>query len=212
VGNSTEQNGCFKMALSKAKQKLVTAKNDNGLPFEINKTDVVKLVKEAWSDSFDRVETNQKAVLERGSGPKALNYNVLCHPEISSSKPEGDDNGEEKKGLMSALPPSELNLTDGLSGTLIEQIVLQSNKETRATGTSLAEMMAKHQATARNTVENHEKRCSTGLIAGAGMFMLNKEILGFAKRAKEVQDAKLRKKQLRAKDIYDSLLQKLEAI
>ena len=126
VGNSMEQNGCFKMALSKAKQKLVTAKNDNGLPFEINKTDVVKLVKEAWSVSFDRVETNQKAVLERGSGPKALNYNVLCHPEISSSKPEGDDNGEEKKGLMSALPPSELNLTDGLSGTLEEQIVLRA--------------------------------------------------------------------------------------
>ena len=90
--------------------------------------------------------------------------------------------------------------------------MLQSNKETKATGTSLAEMMAKRQATARNTLENHEKRCPAGLIAGAGMFRLNKEILGFAKRAKEVQDAKLRKKQLRAKDIYDSLLQKLEAI
>ena len=212
VGDSTEQNGCFNMALTKAKQKLVTAKNDNGLPFEINKTDVVKLVKEAWSVSFARVETNQKAVLERGWGPKALNCNVLCHPEISSSKPKGDDDEGEKKGLTSALLPSELNLTDGLSGTLIERIVLQSNKETRATGTSLAEMMAKRQATARNTLENHEKRCSAGLIAGAGMFKLNEEILGFAKKAKEAQDAKLREKQLRAKDIYDSLLQKVEAI
>jgi hypothetical protein len=100
VGDSTKQNGCFKMALSKAKQKLVTAKNDNGLPFEINKTDVVKLVKEAWSVSFAQVETNQKAVLERGLGPKALNYNVLCHPEISSSKPNGDDDKGKKKGLM----------------------------------------------------------------------------------------------------------------
>jgi len=42
VGDSTEQNGCFKMALSKAKQELVTKKNDAGLPFEINKTDIVK--------------------------------------------------------------------------------------------------------------------------------------------------------------------------
>jgi hypothetical protein len=90
--------------------------------------------------------------------------------------------------------------------------VLQSNKETKATGTSLAEMMAKRQATARNTLENHEKRCPAGLIAGAGMFKLNKEILGFAKRAKEAQDAKLHEKQLWAKDIYESLLQKVEAI
>jgi len=30
------------MALSKAKQELVTKKNDAGLPFEINKTDIVK--------------------------------------------------------------------------------------------------------------------------------------------------------------------------
>jgi hypothetical protein len=212
VGDSTEQNGCFKMALTKAKQKLVTAKNDAGLPFEINKTDVVKLVKEAWEVSFARVNTNRKAVLERGWGPKALNYNVLCHPEIKSSKPQGDNAAEKMITLVSDLPPSELNLTSGLSGTLIERIVIQSNKETRASGASVAEMVAKRQATARKTLENHEKRCSAGLIAGAGMFKLNEEILGFAKRAKEAQDAKQRDKQQRAKDLYNSLLQKVEAI
>jgi hypothetical protein len=113
---------------------------------------------------------------------------------------------------VSDLPPSELNLTSGLSGTLIERIVIQSNKETRASGASVAEMVAKRQATARKTLENHEKRCSAGLIAGAGMFKLNEEILGFAKRAKEAQDAKQRDKQQRAKDLYNSLLQKVEAI
>ena len=77
VGDSTEQNGCFKMALAREKQALVTKKNESGLPFEINKTDVVKLVKNAWKVSFARVETNQKAVLHRGWGPKALNMNVL---------------------------------------------------------------------------------------------------------------------------------------
>ena len=68
VGDSTEQNGCFKMALSKAKQALVTKKNDHGLEFAINKKDVVKLVKEAWAVSFARVLTNRKAVLHRGGG------------------------------------------------------------------------------------------------------------------------------------------------
>ncbi len=80
VGDSSEQNRCFKMVLTKAKRALVKPKYDLGLPFEINKTDVVKLVKECWIISFAQVHTNCKAVLQRGWGPKALNYNVLLHP------------------------------------------------------------------------------------------------------------------------------------
>jgi hypothetical protein len=96
-------------------------------------------------------------VLERGWRPKALNYNVLCHPEISSSKTQGDNAAEKMITLASELSPSELNLTSGLSGTIIERIVIQSNKEARASGASVAEMVAKHQATTRKTLENHEK-------------------------------------------------------
>ena len=66
VGDSTEQNGCFKMALAREKQALVTKKSEHALPFEINKTNIVKLVKDAWNVSFARVETNRKAVLHRG--------------------------------------------------------------------------------------------------------------------------------------------------
>jgi hypothetical protein len=47
VGDSSEQNECFKMSLTKNKQALVTAKNDANLPYEINRTDVVKLVKDS---------------------------------------------------------------------------------------------------------------------------------------------------------------------
>jgi hypothetical protein len=67
VGDSSEQNGCFKMALTKAKQELVT-KKDNRLDFAVDKRDVVKLVKEAWAASFGRIRTNQKAILHRGWG------------------------------------------------------------------------------------------------------------------------------------------------
>jgi hypothetical protein len=41
------KNGCFKMALTKAKQELVEKKNDAGLVFAIYKTDVVWLVQKA---------------------------------------------------------------------------------------------------------------------------------------------------------------------
>jgi hypothetical protein len=88
AGYSTEQDRCFKMALTKRKEVLVTKKNEHGLPYEINKSDVVKLVKEAWHVSFAHEETNQKAVLQRGWGPRALYYNVLLHPEILPSKPK----------------------------------------------------------------------------------------------------------------------------
>jgi hypothetical protein len=62
-------------------------KNESGLPFEINKTYVVKLVKEAWKVSFARVEMNWKAVPYRELGPKALKMNVLRNPEIMASMP-----------------------------------------------------------------------------------------------------------------------------
>jgi hypothetical protein len=202
------------MALTKGKQALVTAKNESGLPFEINKIDIVKLVKDAWRVSFARVETNRKAVLNRGWGPKALNMNVLRHPEILSSKPKehGCQPTSNKIDVLSTLPASELNISEGLSGTLIDRIVLQSNKDARTSGASIADMMIRRQATARRNLENHEKRCTAGLIASAGMIKLNEEILSFARKSKEVQEAKQHEKLLKAKDAYDTLCQKVDAI
>jgi len=115
VGDLMEQNGCFKMALAKAKQALVTKKSDCGLPFEINKTDIVKLVKDSWKVGFGRVEQNQKAVLHRGCGPRALDKNVLLNPEIFASKPTSmGDATKTSNELSSLLPPSELNISEGV--------------------------------------------------------------------------------------------------
>ena len=88
VGDSTEQNGCFKMALTKEKKALVTKKNEHGLPYEINKTDVVTLVKDAWKVSFARTQTNKKALLNMGSAGSEL----LCFApprDISLKPPKG---------------------------------------------------------------------------------------------------------------------------
>jgi hypothetical protein len=48
VGDSSEQNGSFKMNLTKNKNDLVAKKNDAGLAFEVDKRDVAKLVKDSW--------------------------------------------------------------------------------------------------------------------------------------------------------------------
>ena len=89
-------------------------KNESGSPFEINKTDVVKLVKNAWKVSFARVETNRKAVLHRGWGPKALNMNVLRNPEILGTKPNSTkDLIGMSQGLTSKITPTDLNINEG---------------------------------------------------------------------------------------------------
>jgi len=208
VGDSTEQNGCFKMALTRLKQKLVTQKNDHNLPYEINKTDVVKLVKDAWAVSFARVNTNKKAVMQRGWGPKALNYNVLLHEEIAPSNP--DRNPPASVIRKTNVAADELNLSAGLAGSLIDRIVIEKNKETR--GTTAAEMRQKRHETAKRSLENHEKRCSAGLIAAAGKFSLNEDVLAYVRQTKEQEQEKIHQQQLRKKDIYDTLQAKVSAI
>jgi hypothetical protein len=106
----------------------------------------------------------------------------------------------------------EQNISEGLAGTLIDRIVLESNKASKVRGATIAEVTAKRLATAKQSLENHEKQCTAGLIASAGKFSLDHEILTYARHTKEVQDAKLREKQIKAKDAYDALQAKVEAV
>jgi hypothetical protein len=115
VGDSMEQNGCFKMSLTKAKINLVEKKESWGLEGTVDKTDIVVVFTYAWEKSYNRNGSNKKAVPECGWGP--LNYNLLLQPEIS---------GENRNVVMlsSDVSPEELNLMQGLSGTLTNKIVM----------------------------------------------------------------------------------------
>ena len=84
VGDSTEQNGCFKMSLTRAKKDLLTKKEAAQLEFAVEKADIVAIVRTAWETSFACNWTNLKAVAERGWGP--LNYNCLKHLELQLMK------------------------------------------------------------------------------------------------------------------------------
>jgi hypothetical protein len=85
VGDSSEQNGSWKMAATQAKEDLVKLKLKRQMPITIEKTDVIPLTNYAWKRSFARKESNQKALCARGWNP--LNYNLLLHPEIAATKP-----------------------------------------------------------------------------------------------------------------------------
>jgi hypothetical protein len=76
----------------------------------------------------------------------------------------------------------------------------------------IAEVREKHHATAKKSLENHDKRCSAGLIASAGQFSLNEEVLAYVRHTKEQEEARVHQQMARKKDIYDALRVKVQAV
>jgi hypothetical protein len=87
VGDSAEQNGSFKMALIKAKQKIINEKAKLHLPCKVERHDIVGVIHRAWNESFAKVESNKRAIRNRGWGP--LNFTLLDHPELQQEKKRG---------------------------------------------------------------------------------------------------------------------------
>ncbi len=181
VGDSNEQNGSFKMKLTQVKKDLTSKKNDAGLAFEVDKRDVVKLVRESWNESFAKVKTNRKAVLTRGWGPKALNYNVLLHKEIIGT----NKSKTSSQQLTSTIDPRDLNLTEGLAGMLVHRICLRYNKESRQHDGTAEEQKKKRQDAAKDKLEKHEKRVSAGLLVSSGQYHIDETVRGYVKRAED---------------------------
>ena len=127
VGDSAEQNGSFKIALSRAKTELLEKKSMARLPFAIEKTDVVIIMSAAWELSFNNVATNRKAIAERGWGP--LNYVLLDHPEIAANGVIDSMGRSVALSGTVTVSAMELNMQEGIAGTLINKLVDLKNRE-----------------------------------------------------------------------------------
>jgi hypothetical protein len=196
------------MKLTKVKKDLTSKKNDAGLAFEVDKRDVVKLVRESWNESFAKVETNRKAVLTRGWGPKALNYNVLLHKEIiGTNKSE-----TSSQQLTSTIDPRDLNLTEGLAGTLVDRICLRYNEESRQHDGTAEERKKKRQDAAKDKLEKHEKRVSAGLLVSSGQYRIDETVHGYVKRAEDRRMEKQRSEERKRRENYFRLHEKVQKI
>jgi len=80
VGDSSQQNGAFKMRLTYEKKALIEEKSKLYMECRIEKHDVVGLVHRCWNKSFQRVDSNKHTMSEQGWNP--LTYNLLNHPEL----------------------------------------------------------------------------------------------------------------------------------
>jgi len=72
VGDSAEQNGCFKMYLLRAKTALLQKKSNARLPFVIKKTDIILIMNEACGKSFAHVLTKSQGNWMMWLGPFEL--------------------------------------------------------------------------------------------------------------------------------------------
>ena len=76
VGDSNEQNGCYKMYFTQCKNMITKRRFDVGL-FKLNivRTDIVPIVNYVRADWFNNIDTKKKAIRDRGWGP--LNKKLL---------------------------------------------------------------------------------------------------------------------------------------
>ena len=89
VADSKKQNGSFKIAISKAKKKIVEKRLDMHMDSPgVYATDIMTIIDEAWSQSFANVKQNKKAIEARGWGP--LNYNLLNDEDIKATMTESE--------------------------------------------------------------------------------------------------------------------------
>jgi hypothetical protein len=213
VGDSVQQNGCFKMALTRYKRELLTKKENRRAEFAIEKDEIVDLVARAWEDSFARVETNKTAIAERGWGP--LNYNILLHDEIqltSTSQSEHlNSSMEERTIAVSTITPAGLNLNRGIAGILLDKVIVYRNREDARNGINLDDLARQRKETALQAIAQN-KRYTAGLHVAAGRFKLGTETLEDMTRRKRMAEERESEKSNKKLQDHNTLRDKIQAI
>ncbi len=209
VSDSSEKNGCFKMALTKHKRELLQRKELVGAEFAIDKQDITYLLGQAWAISFARVENNKKAIAERGWGP--LIFNCLLHPEIVSTQHRGGLGGcsngghqdirtegpplvpepDNKQMQLEEAAPPQLNLLQGLAGSLIDTILDKRLRDDARNGVNREENHQKQIQTALEVINAKKKRFSAGLHVTAQLFLLGPDVLDDQEARQQQQENKL---------------------
>ena len=98
VGDSSEQNGTFKMSFTRAKQLLFELRLEHyQQSLHLMRTDIIPLINTSWPDGFANVKNNKKAIAERGWYP--YNRNLLLNPVIRATMTEEMIRKEKEDGL-----------------------------------------------------------------------------------------------------------------
>lgn len=123
VGDASEQNGNFKSAWSKEKEKLIKQKIRLEMPRKIEPENVMPLLNRTFHIGFNNKQANLKAVSDRGWAP--LNYILLDHPDLLESSVALDEGSSATVVTTSTTASSnlELNIHEGSSGACLGTIL-----------------------------------------------------------------------------------------
>jgi hypothetical protein len=172
VGDSTEQNGSYKMAITKAKTELVLKKQrccwENA---RVETYEIVVVVNAAWEKSFARVEQNKKAIAARGWHP--LTRNLLDHPEIAETKDNDQENQENAHQESSQdTIASTLNFGTGLANKVMVDILQYIDRD------NVRAQIRSNQEQGQQALQNllQCKKLSAGAVFKSGRAMLGPDV------------------------------------
>ena len=215
VGDSPEQNGAFKSHLTKWKrEKLRTRLASGQQDVGILPTDIIPMIRYAWNNSFARIDTNKRAIAERGWNP--LNRALLLHPDIRVTMTQNEVHDEWNSGLRPDVIPvqkkksvsnsnmnesllrgasngsvadshNDLNFRDGFAGYFVDTIV--RHNDLHVARNRVANNM-KEGKNNTSLLRGIKKRITSGKMAHVGEYRLNKTVLEVACQINDKKEEK----------------------
>ena len=218
VGDSEQQNGAYKMSMTKNKDLLVLYKRRNCFAsIDFKKCDIVPLVCRAWADSFAKKKTNLHAISDRGW--YYLDMRLLHDPDILQTRvtqvtqvtppvdcwriPHSEVSISSCPTNVSDLTPTDdneydpigrlgLNLHEGAACDITNDVI-RHLKRNGAVHEAFKEKKAEGLAVqARFEDYIGDSRMTAGAIFKSGRVLLGRDILNFRQKKEQDQlDGKL---------------------
>jgi hypothetical protein len=195
VGDSPEQSGTFKIESKKEKADTVRRKIRAGLPATLERSDIVRIVNIAWDKSFSRVDTNLKAIAERGWG--ALNYVLMDHPELqeTNDRVESINDIYKKQNCAEITDLTSLNTDKGSMGLTMDMF-LDNALQDKAIGKLTAAEKKEKRRQAGMLRKDGGARLSAFLMVITYGYAIGPDLLAWARRTRLDKEQKARDKQV----------------
>ena len=132
VGDSNQQNGKFKILVSKKKREIFERRmNSFCQHLHLMRTDIMIIVRETWHYAFCDTISNKHAISERGWDP--LNKALLLHPLIMATMTETMILNEKKRNIFprKILQELEANVYNESNGTVSFGVRAHSDSNTK---------------------------------------------------------------------------------
>ena len=236
VGDATEQNGLYKIYLYKGKDKLLKYKLTHMMSKpSIESTDIIPLHNYAWENSFAKVESNKKAIAERGWNP--LNRNLLLNPQIRSTMTQDERDNEEVEipshlkanfrlqdadapnfdpsfleQKPSAVPEHDnpkLNTSQGFASFCIDKIIDHNDKMEARERIKQRQRLGKSK---EEMLDEIKGKFSSGKLFKSGNVRIGQSLHQFFQKTRNQTDASLLEAYNKAKEAHTSLIEKANLV